>query len=274
MVRRPLGSAPRATDGNGVCHRAVDVRQLGNSGSANSSYDYSLHATDSSGNWAWSGSNTYDEHDYGGDQYTYSGSGSYSRNFDPNNVGTLKGTTAGSGDGNDSDDYSSHYTLCTASGSSYGQWQPASGSGTATAGYHDYSSFAGSGAYRRSNSLTGDRYLIHGTASEGGSGSDSGSCTTNSQLGSSGWITSGTGSTSSSSSASYSYSGGGNFASDCIDIHFESHASENGNGSTSCATCDVLGWRRGLPNGPAATWATRPAARPPTPTATTPMSCT
>ena len=46
---------------------------------------------------------------------------------------------------------SSHYTLCTASGSSYGQWQPASGSGTATAGYHDYSSFSGSGSYSRTD---------------------------------------------------------------------------------------------------------------------------
>ena len=61
------------------------------------------HATDCSGNWTWLGGNTYNEHDYGGDQYTYSGAGSYSRNFAANNVGTLKGTTSGSGDGSDSD---------------------------------------------------------------------------------------------------------------------------------------------------------------------------
>ena len=39
-----------------------------NSGSANTTYGYSLNATDSSGNWTWSGGNTYNEHDYGGDK--------------------------------------------------------------------------------------------------------------------------------------------------------------------------------------------------------------
>ena len=71
----------------------------------------------------------------------------------------------------------------------------------------------GSGSYWRTDApadgIHVDIYFVQGSASESGTASDSGSCTTTSQLGSTGWTTTGSGSTSSSSTKSYSYSGAG-----------------------------------------------------------------
>ena len=89
------------------------------------------------------------------------------------------------------------------------------------------------------------------TGRASGTASDSGSCTTTSQLGSTGWTTTGSGSTSSSSTKSYSYSGAGTLTVATANTNYsnaygsmtdvrQNVANENGSGSIT--EKHAMGW--------------------------------